>query len=69
MSASQVRRQQDKLAPKEDLSKWAGGWVLLRDGYVVSDGPDPAALRNSPDARDEDVLVPVPDLGETTSGY
>jgi hypothetical protein len=66
MSASQIMFEQQHLAPKADLSRYAGRWVLVRDGAeVIASGDDPAALRRRPEARLDDVLIPVP-LGAAT---
>ena len=54
-----VAEHQQQLAPKEDLAPYAGQWVALRDGYVVASALDAVTLRQNPEVRDDDVLVPV----------
>ena len=56
-----VERAQEELAPKEDLSEYAGQWVALRDGRVVANDIDPSRLRENPDVHEGDVIVPVSD--------
>ena len=59
MTVQDVERAQEALAPKEDLSPYAGQWVALRNGRVVASDIDAARLRQHPLVRDEDVVVPV----------
>jgi hypothetical protein len=66
VSVSEVERVQQELEPKEDLAPYAGQWVALRDGYVVASDIDPGRLREHPDVRDGDVLLPV---SEPEGGY
>ncbi|HEY1451714.1 MAG TPA: DUF5678 domain-containing protein [Solirubrobacteraceae bacterium] len=47
----------------EDLTKYAGSWVAIRDGKVVADALDSVELRDNPTVRDDDFLMPVPDAG------
>jgi hypothetical protein len=65
MTALRVMREQQLLAPSEDqdFSRYAGMWVLLREGAVVAAGSDPSELMEQGDTRDTDVLVRVPDEG------
>jgi hypothetical protein len=60
MTVKEIRRQQAKNLPQEDLSPHAGKWVALRDGRVVAVDIDPVALRDQPGVRSTDVLTPVP---------
>ena len=39
MVAQELLHQQRALAPKEDLTKFAGQWVVMRDGRVVAHAP------------------------------
>lgn len=55
----ELLRQQQKLAPKADLSAYDGQWVALRNGYVVASGSDPAILRSSADVQPHDALILV----------
>ncbi len=55
-----VEREQERLAPKEDLRPYRGQWVALREGYVVASNVDPTALFDRSDLR-EDMIIPVPD--------
>jgi hypothetical protein len=52
---------QADLAIREDLSRYAGSWVAIRSGKVVASALDPVELRDMPEVRDDDVLMPVPD--------
>lgn len=52
---------QEDLAIREDLAPYAGSWVALRDGKVVASALDAVELRDKPEVRDDDVLMPVPD--------
>jgi hypothetical protein len=47
----------------EDLTKYAGSWVAIRNGKVIADALDSVELRNNPDVREDDFLMPVPDAG------
>jgi hypothetical protein len=50
----------------EDLTKYAGSWVAIRDGKVIASALDPVELRDKPEVKQEDVLLPVPDTGAST---
>jgi hypothetical protein len=52
---------QADLAIREDLSQYAGSWVAIRDGKVVASALDPVELRDMPEVRADDLLMPVPD--------
>lgn len=52
---------QEDLVVREDLTPYAGSWVALRDGKVVASALDAVGLRDKPEVRDDDVLMPVPD--------
>ena len=54
-----VAERQQQLAPKEDLSEYAGKWVALRNGYVVASALDAVTLRQHEGVQNGDVLVPV----------
>jgi len=58
-SQEDLRRGQAALEPKEDLSPYLGKWVALRSGKVVASDLSADRLRNQPDARPTDVIVPV----------
>jgi hypothetical protein len=45
----------------EDLTPYAGSWVAIRDGKVVASALDSVELRDHPDVREDDLLMPVPD--------
>jgi hypothetical protein len=47
----------------EDLTKYAGSWVAIRDGRVVADALDSVELRDKQEVRETDFLMPVPDAG------
>jgi len=48
----------------EDLAAYAGSWVAIREGKVVASALDAVELRDKPDVREDDVLMPVPDRTE-----
>jgi hypothetical protein len=50
----------------EDLTKYAGSWVAIRDGKVIASALDPVELRDKSDVHEDDVLLPVPDSGAST---
>jgi len=47
----------------EDLTKYAGSWVAIRNGRVIADALDSVELRNNPEVKEDDFLMPVPDAG------
>jgi hypothetical protein len=53
----------------EDLTKYAGSWVAIRDGKVIATALDSVELRNSPEVREDDFLMPVPDHGAGTFAF
>jgi hypothetical protein len=61
--AVDVKRAQEELEPREDLSAYAGQWVALRDGHVVAAAVDPASLTANPDVREDDEIIPVSEPG------
>jgi hypothetical protein len=48
---------------REDLTKYAGSWVAIRDGKVIASALDSVQLRDRPEVKDDDFLMPVPDAG------
>jgi hypothetical protein len=54
-----VQEIQRELAPKEDLTQYAGQWVALRDGFVVAHALDAVTLRENPDVSETDTIMPV----------
>jgi len=50
---------------REDLTRYAGSWVAIRDGMVIASALDPVDLRNDPLVHENDLLMPVP---SNTSG-
>ena len=48
----------------EDLRPYAGSWVAIRDGKVIAAALDAVELRDHPDVREDDLLMPVPDATE-----
>jgi len=42
---------------------YAGSWVAIRDGKVIADALDSVELRNKPEVKEDDFLMPVPDAG------
>jgi hypothetical protein len=61
MTVQEVKRAQEELAPKDDLTPYKGQWVALRDGHVVASDVDPVRLRENPEVREDDVIIPVSD--------
>lgn len=59
-TAREIRLEQDKLTPKEDLAPYQGKWVALRDGHVIASDADPARLRHDERVAPDDVIIPVP---------
>jgi hypothetical protein len=53
-------QRQQQVHPNEDLAPYAGQWVALREGHVVASDRSGVALRDHPDVRSGDVLMPVP---------
>jgi hypothetical protein len=60
MTVQDVEREQEKLVPKDDLKPYAGQWVALREGHVIASDLDAVALRDKPEVRDDDAIIPVP---------
>lgn len=46
---------------REDLTPYAGSWVAIRGGRVIARALDAVELRDNPEVRDDDFLMPVPD--------
>jgi hypothetical protein len=65
MTVDELGREQDKLLPTEDLAPYRGQWIALRGGRVVASDLDPIALRDNPDVRETDALMPVPAQEDT----
>ncbi len=59
MPVEQLQADQQALEPKDDLAPYAGKWVALRDGRVVSSDIDPTRLREQDGVEETDVIVPV----------
>ena len=59
-----VQELQRQLAPKDDLTPYAGEWVALRDGRVIAHDIDPVAVRNHPEVSDTDAIIPVAETGD-----
>jgi hypothetical protein len=47
----------------EDLTKYAGSWVAIRQGKVIASALDSVELRDKPEVKEDDFLMPVPDTG------
>jgi len=56
-----AERAQEELTPKEDLRAYAGQWVAIRRGRVVTSRPDPKELLDDPRVRPGDGLICVPE--------
>lgn len=59
-TAEEIQELQRGLFPKQDLTRFAGRWVALRDGHVIAHASTLAALEAHPAVRPDDVLTPVP---------
>jgi hypothetical protein len=59
MVAQELLHQQRTLAPKDDLTPFAGQWVVLRDGRVIDSAPKMKELigRGLPGDRDSVLRV------------
>lgn len=57
----ELEQRQQQLSAHEDLSAYAGQWVVLRDGRVIAHNADPAELRRHEGLRDGDVIALVDD--------
>lgn len=62
-----VVHQQPKI--DEDLTPYAGSWVAIRDGKVIASALDSVELRNKPEVREDDFLMPVPDQSAGTFAF
>ena len=51
---------QAHLAPQEDTRPYAGKWIAVRDGRIVASAEDSVSLRDLPEVRADDQLIPVP---------
>lgn len=60
------RQAQAELEPKEDLTPYMGKWVALRSGRVVASDLSAKGLRDNPEVRPTDALIPVP---RSRAGY
>jgi len=60
MTVDELEREQSRPLSQDDLTPYRGRWVALRDGHVVASDFDSVALRDNPDVREDDMLVPVP---------
>lgn len=60
------RQAQAELEPKEDLTPFMGKWVALRSGRVVASDLSAKGLRDNPEVRPTDALIPVP---RSRAGY
>jgi hypothetical protein len=55
-----IREIQHAFAIADDLSRYRGNWVAIRDGKVVAVAIDPVELRNNPDVHSDDLYLLVP---------
>jgi hypothetical protein len=62
MVAQELLHQQRALAPKQDLSKYKGQWVVLRDGRVVDHDMNMQALIERGLLSDRDSVIRVSSL-------
>jgi hypothetical protein len=66
MTVKEIKEEQAKSLPREDLAPYAGQWVALREGHVVAADLNPVSLRDKPEVLDTDVLQPVPTHSTST---
>jgi len=59
-----VKEIQREPLVNDDLSKYTGSWVAIRDGKVIASALDPVALRGRDGVLDTDALMPVPPDGQ-----
>lgn len=59
MLARELLHQQRTLAPKQDLTGFAGKWVVLRDGVVVDSAPEMKDLLKRGAVGDRDSVLHV----------
>lgn len=52
-------KAQAELEPKEDLAPYLGKWVALRAGKVIASDLSADRLRDHPEVKATDTLVPV----------
>lgn len=50
----------------DDLSPYEGMWVAIRGGKIVASALNSFELRDNPDVREDDALMPVPLDGDAT---
>jgi hypothetical protein len=50
----------------DDMTPYEGSWVAIREGKVIASALNSVELRDNPDVRDDDALMPVPLAGEAT---
>ena len=54
------REAQAKLDAKEDLAPYMGKWVALRGGKVIASDLSAKGLRDKPEVRPTDAIIPAP---------
>jgi hypothetical protein len=59
MVAQELLYQQRELAPKDDLTAFAGQWVVLRRGHVVAHAEEMAELLQRDVLTDRDAVIHV----------
>jgi hypothetical protein len=57
--------QRDQIVD-EDLTRYCGSWVAIRDRKVVAHALDPIELREQAGVREDDLFVLVPSHGTGT---
>lgn len=60
MTVEELEHAQSKTLPVDDLTPYRGQWVAVREGHVIASDLDATSLRDQPEVRDDDVLIPVP---------
>lgn len=58
-TTAEIEKLQRELSPNEDLTRYAGRWVAVREGRVVATAKDLSTLRAQDGVRDDDVVIPV----------
>lgn len=59
-TTQEIQQHQNAARPKEDIAKFEGRWVALRNGHVVASGRSLNELRGTRGVRPEDTLRLVP---------
>jgi hypothetical protein len=61
-----LSKQPHQQATETDLSRYDGQWVAIRDGSVIANAADEAALRADPRVHQSDDVYPI---GDPPAGF